>query len=97
MLSDTTAPCTRFSSQAEAGLPDLHATGVQTCALPISGRTAPGLVPEPPAIETRPGAVRPARPARGERSEERRVGEEGWPRASRGSSYRSMLETSAAS
>src|SRR5699024_11663467 len=69
-----------FFFQAEDGIRDRNVTGVQTCALPISGDADPGsdrcvgplfLAPQAPA-QNRTGA--PVRlPAR---SEERRVGKE---------------------
>src|SRR5439155_17604166 len=37
------SPISTFFFQAEDGIRDGHVTGVQTCALPISNRGAPGL------------------------------------------------------
>src|SRR2546422_3425552 len=77
-----------FFFQAEDGIRDVAVTGVQTCALPISlpailrggapapsppHRAAPGL-PCHRRHHVVAGAVTCARPAAGERSEERRVG-----------------------
>src|SRR6266496_6030599 len=65
--------CFFFFFQAEDGIRDLYVTGVQTCALPISRRSAD------PDAEGRAGpadhAGREHSPAAG-RSEERRVGKE---------------------
>src|SRR3712207_6939304 len=71
-----------FFFQAEDGIRDIGVTGVQTCALPISGRPArrrSGAA----ARRARPGPAGPARAspprtrsARHARSEERRVGKE---------------------
>src|SRR5436309_5004187 len=69
-----------FFFQAEDGIRDFHVTGVQTCALPISGgavRARPRhAVPDgvEPVRHPGPGAVPVPRRAR--RSEERRVGKE---------------------
>src|SRR5690606_40660763 len=49
-----------FFFQAEDGIRDFHVTGVQTCALPISGDVAGG---------DRPPARRPVRPAARRRPE----------------------------
>src|SRR5690606_40314088 len=80
-----------FFFQAEDGIRDFHVTGVQTCALPISGRPrrarpARGPPPgpdSPPSHRTR-RAGRRARSPRTllGRSEERRVGKEGRHRGS---------------
>src|SRR5207302_3632297 len=63
-----------FFFQAEDGIRDFHVTGVQTCALPISGR--PGHVARTLLW------IREPRGQRG-RSEERRVGKECRSRGSR--------------
>src|ERR1019366_9866851 len=65
----------RIFFQEEDGIGDWSVTGVQTCALPIW----PVRVRSPP-VGIRPSSRRLARPLdgrAGERSEERRVGEEG--------------------
>src|SRR2546430_14520727 len=64
-----------FFFQAEDGIRDLTVTGVQTCALPISGAVTPG-------SDSARGVQRIARSAGAvslnpRRSGERRVGEEG--------------------
>src|SRR5207244_9679165 len=80
-----------FCFQAEDGIRDDLVTGVQTCALPISG-TGPGPAGLGPAAETGPGPEPPALPgptrrrsgrrprakppSSVSRSEERRVGKE---------------------
>src|SRR6266511_6304785 len=67
-----------FFFQAEDGIRDFHVTGVQTCALPISSRSAyPNAsdqtsLPSTATARAKPGMLR---------SEERRVGKEcrsGW-------------------
>src|SRR6266540_5643597 len=67
------APALNFFFQAEDGIRDLYMTGVQTCALPISGRRArrgiPSGVTELPCSDSSPAPIR-------SRSEERRVGKE---------------------
>src|SRR5947209_9770960 len=74
-----------FFFQAEDGIRDIGVTGVQTCALPISGRE--GCVPRALYCTKRRAAMEsqwgprfgPPSPHRGEgrwRSEERRVGKE---------------------
>src|SRR5690625_7920656 len=75
-----------FFFQAEDGIRDGHVTGVQTCALPISGRReAPPHSPGRGTVERPPESQRPhhgrAATRRGDcsphpRSEERRVGKE---------------------
>src|SRR5688572_32567063 len=91
--AERTAFATFFFFQAEDGIRDLTVTGVQTCALPISGmgvlRAAGGGGPRF-FIGRSTGAAlgRPqARPQLlehvGDRSEERGVGEESRPRPSR--------------
>src|SRR5438270_13256249 len=65
-----------FFFQAEDGIRDLTVTGVQTCALPISGRPPDRGGVHPPPAAARGGGRDPLR-----RSEERRVGKEcrsGW-------------------
>src|SRR5205085_4874351 len=64
-----------FFFQAEDGIRDLTVTGVQTCALPISGAAAESRRCRPPAARIAPGTDRIAAPDRA-RSEERRVGKE---------------------
>src|SRR5690625_6921787 len=65
--------CFFFFFQAEDGIRDGHVTGVQTCALPISGQ--PWSEPRTTVDQCgRPGGLAPAR------SEERRVGRECWCR-----------------
>src|SRR5947209_18024670 len=54
--------------QAEDGIRDIGVTGVQTCALPISGRLAGFEVPQ---VDSGRSAAHPQN-----RSEERRVGKE---------------------
>src|SRR5215467_14678260 len=65
-----------FFFQAEDGIRDYKVTGVQTCALPISGECRPR--DNPPMQWTEPAGkllvVRESAPRR--RSEERRVGKE---------------------
>src|SRR5690349_24775322 len=61
-----------FFFQAEDGIRDLYVTGVQTCALPISG---PVQARRRAAGSTSPQASSPRLPRR-PRSEERRVGKE---------------------
>src|SRR5690625_6924788 len=73
-----------FFFQADDGIRGGHVTGVQTCALPIcpAGCRCPRRCPR-----HRRGcrACRsPGRPARRSRSEERRVGKEGWCGGSEG-------------
>src|SRR5882762_7467455 len=51
-----------FFFQAEDGIRDSSVTGVQTCALPIFGRGAPGDPPALPEDEPRGPGRRPARP-----------------------------------
>src|SRR2546425_9378199 len=66
-----------FFFQAEDGIRDKLVTGVQTCALPISGgraRPAPGRTP--PGSSSRPETSRRSRGGPRGRSEERRVGKE---------------------
>src|SRR5438132_11859776 len=63
-----------FFFQAEDGIRDHCVTGVQTCALPISGPTR-SRRPSPRSMPKRP----PPAPRTGPRSEERRVGKE-WRR-----------------
>src|SRR5688500_20316882 len=58
-----------FFFQAEDGIRDYKVTGVQTCALPI-------WLPLRPAVRGRRRPRVGAEPARGARSEERRVGKE---------------------
>src|SRR5205085_8593180 len=81
-----------FFFQAEDGIRDLTVTGVQTCALPISGSrrccrraspTSSGTTPgrwassSPPSLRTRcTGSGRRSRKTPRSRSEERRVGKE---------------------
>src|SRR5690625_5333892 len=72
-----------FFFQAEDGIRDGHVTGVQTCALPISGAAASGrllVVPGPGVVELalprRGAAPRPDTVLVPGRSEERRVGKE---------------------
>src|SRR2546427_8837919 len=73
-----------FFFQAEDGIRDLTVTGVQTCALPISNRSASDGARNPRPAETRhaPWWVSSSAPSRGlttaesPRSEERRVGKE---------------------
>src|SRR5690625_6507392 len=70
-----------FFFQAEDGIRDGHVTGVQTCALPISGRAAdPGEHRRRRRPRLLPGDLRAGRGPRGgrllPRSEERRVGKE---------------------
>src|SRR5204862_851688 len=71
-----------FFFQAEDGIRDLYVTGVQTCALPISGlsgsRTSP-VLPTSSSHPARFGAFRAATArctTKARRSEERRVGKE---------------------
>src|SRR5437879_9204480 len=79
-----------FFFQAEDGIRDTSVTGVQTCALPISGRGAAGGevlsgtrragIHDEPAARGPRSAGEPHRPEverRVARSEERRVGKEG--------------------
>src|SRR5438552_17174325 len=61
-----------FFFQAEDGIRDDLVTGVQTCALPISGRTETAL----PISCGRRGRPDWPRPIGSRRSEERRVGKE---------------------
>src|SRR2546426_4100518 len=63
-----------FFFQAEDGIRDVAMTGVQTCALPILARAAGNLERRLVELQDVPEAL--AR-AELERSEERRVGEEG--------------------
>src|SRR5690606_39346626 len=58
----TTLSCVFFFFQAEDGIRDFHVTGVQTCALPISGRW-PRWRPTPPPQPSRSCGI-PAGPAR---------------------------------
>src|SRR5258707_11732011 len=54
-----------FFFQAEDGIRDIGVTGVQTCALPISGRTIPTARPRPAATRSaRSGPGGRDRPAR---------------------------------
>src|SRR6476620_8941046 len=65
-----------FFLQAEDGIRDIGVTGVQTCALPISGRRCTASLP---LVAIRPGhGTHKERVADrvGARSEERRVGKE---------------------
>src|SRR5207249_6402227 len=67
--------CCCFFCQAEDGIRDRNVTGVQTCALPISGTGARRFAVEgcPPGRPPRPARVRPLpfrRP---------RAGRGGWP------------------
>src|SRR5690349_10142751 len=66
-------PLAGFFFQAEDGIRALYVTGVQTCALPISGPCA-GCSRLTPAPASRHRRRRERRPAA--RSEERRVGKE---------------------
>src|SRR5690606_40822398 len=73
-----------FFFQAEDGIRVFHVTGVQTCALPISGGAArPGAARNSPGAGEHARAVTLRRPTRRRsvRSEERRVGEEARPRS----------------
>src|SRR5690625_7333954 len=63
-----------FFFQAEDGIRDGHVTGVQTCALPISGATATAPLPAIHAAITIHTTARRCPAA--SRSEERRVGKE---------------------
>src|SRR5690606_39298950 len=79
-----------FFFQAEDGIRDFHVTGVQTCALPISGvdriRDGLAVVDRYAIAEVEPAEVEhvrgrrvirdPERPDSFDRSEERRVGKE---------------------
>src|SRR5437762_12143161 len=69
-----------FFFQAEDGIRDTSVTGVQTCALPISGPFAPPRHPDEPVPPGgNPALPPPARilgPSAPHRSEERRVGKE---------------------
>src|SRR6266508_6318720 len=60
-----------FCFQEEDGIRDGHVTGVQTCALPISGCSTCASAPN----RQRPRPTTPSSPP-GQRSEERRVGKE---------------------
>src|SRR5699024_12131033 len=86
-----------FFFQAEDGIRDRNVTGVQTCALPISGAAAPGCPRSPDPREVRRECAAPpgcpggapaswqSPPCRRSRSEERRVGKE--CRSRRGANY----------
>src|SRR5262249_57931682 len=71
-----------FFFQAEDGIRDWSVTGVQTCALPISGVAATAITPKPlsstrtrrRSVAATPGVRPTCRTDR--RSEERRVGKE---------------------
>src|SRR5436309_15745397 len=78
-----------FFFQAKDGMRGFHVTGVQTCALPIFGRVAPGEPGDDRAADL-PGdladALEVAGGGDGEpglRSEERRVGKEGRARSAK--------------
>src|SRR5690625_7278991 len=70
-----------FFFQAEDGIRDGHVTGVQTCALPISGTRSPSTVPSVTSSPRTPMRRWSSSVAGRARSEERRVGKEcrwGW-------------------
>src|SRR5262249_57895993 len=67
-----------FFFQAEDGIRDWSVTGVQTCALPISGGRLPAeRAPATPAASRGPDRTFFCLAPRPPRSEERRVGKEG--------------------
>src|SRR5207249_9251414 len=68
-----------FFFQAEDGIRDRNVTGVQTCALPISGTRPPGRTRtrSPTRTSSIPTSISPSpRTTSAVRSEERRVGKE---------------------
>src|SRR2546427_2498508 len=73
-LKETSSEIIDIFFQAEDGIRYLTVTGVQTCALPISGPCARR--PLAAGAQAFPVAVPKWSPAPGERSEERRVGKE---------------------
>src|SRR5205809_7327265 len=77
------SPLRYFFFQAEDGIRDVAVTGVQTCALPISGRPALRAEPDPAGVRALLSGLHERDFSGVERSEERRVGKECRPRGAR--------------